>query len=120
VQNIFKVIRQSRSPVSLNRPVGDDESCRLGDFLQDVKSEEPIRKASIALLREKVQKILMDLPERERKILKLRYGLDTGSTRTLEEIASVFQLSRERVRQIEAKALSRLRVPDRTKDLEDW
>jgi RNA polymerase primary sigma factor len=120
VENIFKVIRQSRSPVSLNRPVGDDESCRLGDFLQDLKSEEPIRKASIALLREKVQKILKDLPERERKILILRYGLETGATRTLEEIASLFNLSRERVRQIEAKALSRLRVPDRTKDLEDW
>jgi RNA polymerase primary sigma factor len=120
VQNIFKVIRQSRSPVSLNRAVGDDDSCRLGDFLQDLKSEEPVRKASLALLREKVQRILLNLPERERKILSLRYGLESGSTRTLEEIATIFQLSRERVRQIEAKALQRLRVPDRTKDLEEW
>ncbi len=120
VKNIFKVIRQSRSPISLNRPVGDDDTCRLGDFLPDLKSEEPIREASLALLRDKVKKLLKDLPERERKILTLRYGLESGSSRTLEEIASIFQLSRERVRQIEAKALQRLRVPDRTKTLDEW
>jgi RNA polymerase primary sigma factor len=119
VAAIFKVIRQSRSPISLNRPVGDDEGCRLGDFLQDSKSEEPMRRASMSLLRDKVKDILRDLPERERLILSLRYGLDTGASRTLEEIATQFNLSRERVRQIEAKALQRLRVPDRNKELED-
>ncbi|MCU0722536.1 MAG: sigma-70 family RNA polymerase sigma factor [Planctomycetes bacterium] len=116
---IFKVIRQSRSPISLTRPVGDDEGCRLGDFLEDMKAEEPLKRASMALLREKVKGILRDLPDRERQILVLRYGLETGTSRTLEEIAAKFNLSRERVRQIEAKALQRLRVPERTKDLED-
>ena len=73
----------------------------------------------MSLLRDKVKDILRDLPERERLILSLRYGLDTGASRTLEEIATQFNLSRERVRQIEAKALQRLRVPDRNKELED-
>jgi len=120
VNNTFKVIRQSRSPVSLSRPVGDGDGCRLGDFLEDGHSDGPLRSTSLYLLREKLKKLLSTLPERERNILILRYGLDTGNSLTLDEIATRFQLSRERVRQIEARALQRLRVPDRVKDLEEY
>ncbi len=120
VHAILKVIHQSRPPVSLHRPIGDeDDSSRLGDFLEDPKTEGPVANVEQRLLREKVAKVLSSLPPREKEILNLRYGIGTGRTLTLEEIASRFNLSRERVRQIEAKALERLRVPDRSRDLED-
>ncbi len=120
VRAIFKVIRQSRAPVSLSRPVGDGDGCRLGDFLEDMTSDGPLRSTSLYLLREKLLKLLTVLPDRERDILMLRYGLDSGNSLTLDEIASRFRLSRERVRQIEAKALQRLRVPEKVKDLESY
>ncbi len=120
VNGIFKVIRQSRAPVSLSRPVGDGDGCRLGDFLEDMNSDGPVRSTSLYLLREKLLKLLSVLPERERDILLLRYGFGSGNSLTLDEIASRFRLSRERVRQIEAKALERLRVPEKVKELEAY
>ena len=118
VNTIFTVIRQSKAPVSLNRPMGeDDESSRLGDFLQDQKADDPLLQVTQRLVREKIGRVLDALPAREKEILNLRYGITTGTALTLEEIAGRFGLSRERVRQIEAKALERLRGQERTRGL---
>jgi len=114
INTILTVIRQSKSPMSLSRPMGsDDDSSQLGDFLQDSNADDPVAGVGQQMVRDKVAKVLGQLPQREREILRLRYGLTTGEPMTLEEIAGRFGLSRERVRQIEAKALGRLRAQER-------
>ncbi|MHC5020702.1 MAG: sigma-70 family RNA polymerase sigma factor [Planctomycetota bacterium] len=111
VNTILTVIRQSKSPMSLSRPMGDDDDAStLGHFLEDSNADDPLESVTQSMIREKVAKVLSGLPEREREILRLRYGLVSGQAMTLEEIAGRFGLSRERVRQIEAKALGRLRT----------
>ena len=118
VHTILTVIRQSKSPMSLSRPMGeDDDASKLEDFLQDSNAEDPLANVSHQLMRDKVAQVLGGLPPRERDILRMRYGLTTGEPMTLEEIAGKFGLSRERVRQIEAKALGRLRAQERLEDL---
>jgi RNA polymerase primary sigma factor len=105
--------------MSLSRPMGDDDDAStLGHFLQDSNADDPLESVTQSMIREKVAKVLSGLPEREREILRLRYGLVSGQPMTLEEIAGRFGLSRERVRQIEAKALGRLRTIQDEDELE--
>jgi len=117
VREIFKI---SQDPVSLEMPIGDQEDSHLGDFIEDQKMPAPADAASRQLLREQVEEVLDTLSDRERDVLYMRYGLDDGRTRTLEEVGKVFGVTRERIRQIEAKALRKLRHPSRANMLRDY
>ena len=117
VRNIVKV---SQEPVSLETPIGEEEDSHLGDFIEDQTALAPADAASHQLLKEQVDEVLASLTDRERKVLKLRFGLDDGRSRTLEEVGREFGVTRERIRQIEAKALRKLRHPSRSKKLKDY
>lgn len=115
-----EIIKISQEPTSLEAPVGDEEDSRLGDFIHDVTAPTPYDSASRELLKEHVHEVLSTLSDRERKVLEYRFGLIDGKTRTLEEVGREFAVTRERIRQIEAKALRKLRHPSRSKKLKDY
>ena len=117
---VNKVLRSAEEPVSLEGPVGDEESSQLGDFIQDDDALEPMDAAAREMLREQVQHALAALSERERQVLELRFGLIDGKDHTLEEVSRYFNVTRERIRQIEAKALRKLRHPTRSRQLRDY
>ncbi len=110
----------ARDPISLETPIGDDEETLLGDFIEDRESDNPAAKTSYALLQELINEVLGTLPVKEQKVLRMRFGLDDGYSHTLEEVGYVFNVTRERIRQIEAKALRRLMHPTRSKKLRDY
>jgi RNA polymerase primary sigma factor len=110
----------ARDPISLETPIGDDEETLLGDFIEDRESDNPASKTSYTLLQELICEVLGTLPEKEQKVLRMRFGLDDGYSHTLEEVGYVFKVTRERIRQIEAKALRRLMHPTRSKKLRDY
>ncbi len=117
---VREIIKVSQDPVSLETPIGEEDDSHLGDFLPDDAAPAPQDAASHQLLKEQVEEVLNSLTERERKVLQLRFGLDDGRSRTLEEVGKEFKVTRERIRQIEAKALRKLRHPSRSKKLRDY
>ena len=110
----------AREPISLETPVGEEEDSLLSDFIEDKEVENPATQTSFALLQEQLQEVLSTLPPREQEVLKMRFGLEDGYSLTLEEVGLYFEVTRERIRQIEAKALRRLRHPKRAKKLKDY
>jgi RNA polymerase primary sigma factor len=119
-QKIDRILRSAEEPVSLEGPVGDEDSSQLGDFIEDADALEPMDAAAREMLREQVQHALSALSERERQVLELRFGLIDGKDHTLEEVSRYFNVTRERIRQIEAKALRKLRHPTRSRYLRDY
>jgi len=117
---VREILKISQEPVSLEMPIGEEEDSNLGDFIEDSKALAPSDAASLKLLKEQVDDVLGSLGDRERRVLELRFGLDDGRTRTLEEVGREFGVTRERIRQIEAKALRKLRHPSRSKKLRDY
>ena len=120
VDRVREIQKISQEPVSLETPIGEEEDSHLGDFIQDDNVPVPAEAASFTLLREQLVEVLGTLTEREQKVLRLRFGLDDGRARTLEEVGKEFKVTRERIRQIEAKALRKLRHPSRSKRLKDF
>ena len=120
VECVRRVMDIGRHPVSLDRPIGDGEDCSFGEFIEDSTSDNPVRKATNEILRGKIDGLLKTLTYREREIIKLRYGLGDGYTYTLEEVGRIFRVTRERVRQIEAKAVRKLQNPVRSQHLEGF
>ncbi len=119
-EKVREIMKVAQDPVSLETPIGEEEDSHLGDFIPDDDSPAPDNAASYALLREQLCEVLHTLTPREEHVLKLRFGLDDGRTRTLEEVGREFNITRERIRQIEAKALRKLRHPSRSKRLRDY
>jgi RNA polymerase primary sigma factor len=119
-EKVREVIKISQEPISLETPIGEEEDSHLGDFIEDQEAIAPAEAASVMLLKEKMHDVLKNLTERERKVLVLRFGLEDGHQRTLEEVGQEFGVTRERIRQIEAKALRKLRHPSRGKVLKDY
>jgi RNA polymerase primary sigma factor len=117
LDEVRRVLDIGRHPVSLDRPVGDGEDCSFGELIEDVQSDNPVRNANNGLLRQKIEALLKTLTYREREIIRLRYGLGDGYTYTLEEVGRIFKVTRERVRQIEAKAVRKLQHPVRSQQL---
>ena len=120
VDKVREIMRVAQEPVSLETPIGEEEDSHLGDFIEDVDAPAPADAASHTLLKEQLEEVLQSLTEREAKVLRLRFGLDDGRPRTLEEVGKEFDVTRERIRQIEAKALRKLRHPSRSKKLKDF
>ena len=120
VERVREIIKISQEPVSLETPIGEEEDSHLGDFIQDDNVPVPADAAAFTLLKEQLTDVLATLTERERKVLRLRFGLDDGRARTLEEVGKEFNVTRERIRQIEAKALRKLRHPSRSRKLKDY
>ena len=120
VEKVREIQKISQEPVSLETPIGEEEDSHLGDFIQDENVPVPAAAAAATLLREQLDDELATLTEREQKVLRLRFGLDDGKARTLEEVGKEFQVTRERIRQIEAKAIRKLRQPSRSKKLQDY
>ena len=120
VEKVIEIQRISGDPVSLETPVGDEEDTHLGDFLPDEETPAPHESASYLLLKEQLEEVMKNLTEREAMVLKLRFGLDNGKGRTLEEVGKVFNVTRERIRQIEAKALKKLGVPKLKEKLQEY
>ncbi len=117
---VREIIKIAQEPVSLETPIGEEEDSHLGDFIPDDDAPAPAEAASFALMKEQLMGVLDTLTPREEKVLRLRFGLDDGHQRTLEEVGKVFNVTRERIRQIEAKALRKLRHPSRSKKLKDY
>jgi len=115
-----RVLKMARHPISIDRPVGESEDSKFGDFIEDQRAESPVTRASQEMLKEKLERVLNTLAYREREIIKLRYGLGDGYTYTLEEVGRIFKVTRERVRQIEAKAVRKLQHPIRARKLEGF
>lgn len=120
VEKVREIVRVAQEPVSLETPIGEEEDSHLGDFIPDSDTPAPVDEASHALLKEQLEEVLSTLTPREAKVLRLRFGLEDGKSRTLEEVGSEFKVTRERIRQIEAKALRKLRHPSRSKKLKDY
>ncbi len=120
LDRVREIIRISQDPVSLETPIGEEEDSHLGDFIPDEEAPAPAEAASLTLLKEQLDEVLNTLTEREGKVLRLRFGLEDGRQRTLEEVGKEFNVTRERIRQIEAKALRKLRHPQRSKKLKDF
>ncbi len=120
VAKIDEILKTSRDPVSLDSPIGEEEDSQLGDFIKDENTPSPMERAASEILKEELESAMDSLTERERKVIRLRFGLDDGKTRTLEEVGKEFDVTRERIRQIEAKALRKLRHPSRSKKLRDF
>ena len=120
VDRVREILKISQEPVSLETPIGEEEDSHLGDFIQDDNVPVPADAAAFTLLREQLKDVLSTLTDREQKVLRLRFGLDDGRARTLEEVGKEFNVTRERIRQIEAKALRKLRHPSRSRKLKDY
>jgi RNA polymerase primary sigma factor len=119
-ERVREIMKIAQEPVSLETPIGEEEDSHLGDFIPDEDAPAPADAASFMLLKEQLEEVLETLTPREEKVLRLRFGLDDGRARTLEEVGKVFDVTRERIRQIEAKALRKLRHPSRSKKLKDY
>ena len=120
VEKVMEIQKIAQDPVSLETPIGEEDDSHLGDFIQDEDSPAPQDSAAYTLLKEQLEEVMNTLTPREAKVLKLRFGLEDGKARTLEEVGREFQVTRERIRQIEAKALRKLRHPSRSKKLKDY
>ena len=120
VEKVREIIKIAQEPVSLETPIGEEENSHLGDFIQDDDAPPPAEAASFTLMKEQLMSVLDTLTPREKKVLSLRFGLEAGRQRTLEEVGQEFNVTRERIRQIEAKALRKLRHPSRSKKLKDY
>jgi len=120
VEKVREILKIAQEPVSLETPIGEEEDSHLGDFIPDEDASEPAEAASFTLLKEQLSGVLSTLTPREEKVLRLRFGIEDGRTRTLEEVGKEFNVTRERIRQIEAKALRKLRHPSRSKKLKDF
>jgi RNA polymerase primary sigma factor len=120
VEKVTEIQKIAQDPVSLETPIGEEDDSHLGDFIQDDESPEPQDVAAYTLLKEQLEEVMNTLTPREAKVLKLRFGLEDGKARTLEEVGKEFMVTRERIRQIEAKALRKLRHPSRSKKLKDY
>ncbi|WP_027718950.1 RNA polymerase sigma factor RpoD [Desulfovirgula thermocuniculi] len=119
-EKVREIMKIAQEPVSLETPIGEEEDSHLGDFIEDQEARAPAEEASHTLLREQLEEVLKTLTDREQKVLRLRFGLDDGRARTLEEVGQKFGVTRERIRQIEAKTLRKLRHPSRSKKLKDY
>uniref|UniRef100_A0A7C1F3S7 RNA polymerase sigma factor SigA n=1 Tax=Ammonifex degensii TaxID=42838 RepID=A0A7C1F3S7_9THEO len=119
-EKVREIMKIAQEPVSLETPIGEEEDSHLGDFIEDQDAQAPAEEASYRLLREQLNEVLQTLTEREQRVLRLRFGLDDGRARTLEEVGQRFGVTRERIRQIEAKTLRKLRHPSRSKKLKDY
>ena len=119
-ERVHSLLKMARQPISLQSPVGDDGDSNFGDFIEDQSAENPVDMTSYSLLKDKLSEVLSSLTERERKILELRFGLVDGYARTLEEVGKQYKVTRERIRQIEAKALRKLRHPTRVRHLQGF
>ena len=120
IDKVREVYKISQDPVSLETPIGEEDDSHLGDFIRDEKTMGPEEYATVEMLKEELKNVLSTLTEREEKVLRLRFGLDDGQCRTLEEVGQIFGVTRERIRQIEAKALRKLRHPSRSRKLKDF
>jgi RNA polymerase primary sigma factor len=120
VDKVRKVLKIAKEPISLETPIGEEEDSHLGDFVEDREAVSPSDAASLTMLHSEVEDVLDTLTPRERRVLQLRFGLIDGHQRTLEEVGKRFGVTRERIRQIEAKALRKLRHPSRSKKLRDY
>lgn len=120
VDRVREIMKIAQEPVSLETPIGEEEDSHLGDFIEDQEAPAPAEQASFLLLKEQLEEVLQTLTPRETRVLRLRFGLDDGKARTLEEVGQSFGVTRERIRQIEAKALRKLRHPSRSKKLKDF
>ena len=119
-EKVREILKIAQEPVSLETPIGEEEDSHLGDFIPDEDAPAPADAAAFTMLKEQLVDVLSTLTDREQKVLKLRYGLGDGRARTLEEVGREFDVTRERIRQIEAKALRKLRHPTRSKKLKDY
>lgn len=119
-ERVREIMKIAQEPVSLETPIGEEEDSHLGDFIEDEDALAPAEAASFILLKEQLEEVLETLTPRERDVLRLRFGLEDGKARTLEEVGQKFKVTRERIRQIEAKALRKLRHPTRSKKLKDY
>jgi RNA polymerase primary sigma factor len=119
-EKVREILKIAQEPVSLETPIGEEDDSHLGDFIEDQEATSPSDHAAYELLKEQLEDVLDTLTDREENVLRLRFGLDDGRTRTLEEVGKVFGVTRERIRQIEAKALRKLRHPSRSKRLKDF
>ncbi|WP_010303331.1 RNA polymerase sigma factor RpoD [Kurthia senegalensis] len=119
-EKVREILKIAQEPVSLETPIGEEDDSHLGDFIEDSEAQSPADHAAYELLKEQLEDVLDTLTDREENVLRLRFGLDDGRTRTLEEVGKVFGVTRERIRQIEAKALRKLRHPSRSKRLKDF
>ena len=120
VERVREIMKIAQEPVSLETPIGEEEDSHLGDFIEDHDAPAPADAATSILLREQIESVLEALTPREKKVLQLRYGLEDNRARTLEEVGQFFGVTRERIRQIEAKAIKKLRNPSRSKKLKDF
>jgi RNA polymerase primary sigma factor len=120
VEEVRRVMDIGRNPASLDRPIGDSDDNSFGEFLEDQSTQNPVRTANNGILRQQIDVLLKTLTWREREIVRLRYGLTDGYTYTLEEVGRIFKVTRERVRQIEAKAVAKLQHPVRSQQLEGF
>ena len=120
VSEARRVLKISRHPISLDRPVGESEDSYFGDFIEDETAESPVETAGTEMLKDRIEEVLKTLTYREREIIKLRYGIGDGYTYTLEEVGRIFKVTRERVRQVEAKAIRKLQHPVRARKLEGF
>ena len=119
-EKVREIMKIAQEPVSLETPIGEEEDSHLGDFIPDDDIPAPAEAAAFTLLKEQLMEVLDTLTDREKKVLSLRFGLEDGRARTLEEVGKEFNVTRERIRQIEAKALRKLRHPSRSKKLKDY
>jgi RNA polymerase primary sigma factor len=119
-EKVGEIVKVSQLPVSLESPMGEEEDSHLGDFIEDRNALPPADAASRQLLKEQIDAVLSSLSPREQRVLQLRFGLEDGRSRTLEEVGKEFNVTRERIRQIEAKALRKLRHPSRSRRLKDY
>lgn len=119
-KKVREILKIAQEPVSLETPIGEEDDSHLGDFIEDQDATSPADHAAYEMMKKQLENVLDTLTDREENVLRLRFGLDDGRTRTLEEVGKVFGVTRERIRQIEAKALRKLRHPSRSKQLKDF